>query len=372
MNTGKRSRVLVISQGIDGGVAPLVSRLSIGLSERGARVAVRYVGRPAPSKFVPLDRAAGLDSEAIVTGRARSLSEVAGLLRSIGAVMRAARSLQPTHVVFGGFIPMLVYAPWLSLLTPARLVLWDHVPQNTFVRIKSILAPLSLGRVDRIVSISPSTARGMTEHFGIPPERITIVPNGLDPRRWTALKPAPSLDVLRIVMPARLDLNQKDHPTLLRALALLRDRGVDARLSIVGGGVDEGAIRQAVRQLGLDDGVTFLGHSDDIPSVLEAHNVMCLSTRFEGLPTVVIEAMLARRAVVASRVAGCVDLIEHGRNGYLFEAGNASDCADQLMAVRSSTHLQDMIAAAQQEALERYTPQAMVSGFDRVLAELIT
>ena len=359
--------LLIIGQGIDGGIAPLASALAYGLQEKGWSCAIRYVGRPVPSKFVSIDQQRGIDSQAIATGKARSLGEVWVLIRSIIPVARVVRRNRPTAIIFAGFIPALLYPPLLRPFTSAKFILWDHAPQNTFLKIKQLVFPLALNCIDRIISNSRSTALTMTKYFGISPEKITIILPGVDPARWQALAPAASLSTLRIVMPARLDLNQKDPITLIKATAMLHNQGVKIELTLVGSGIDEVRVHKAIEAEDALDYIHLVAHSDDVPSLVAQNNVLCLSTKFEGLGLVLVEAMLARRVAMASRVSGCVDVIKDGVNGFLFEAGSVDDCAAKLKALQNLTNLQQIIEDAYREAVELYTPQSMIENFQRVL-----
>jgi len=361
--------LLIIAHGIDGGIAPLASTLAYGMQEQGWCCTVRYVGRPAPSKFVPADQLREIDSQAITTGKARSLVEMWGLIRSILPVWRVVQKSRPTAIIFAGFIPALLYPPILRLFTSAQFIMWDHAPQNTFLKIKRLAFPLALKCMDRIVCISHSTASAMTEYFGIPPDEITIIPNSVDPTRWQALPPAPDFSTLRIIMPARLDLNQKDQITLIKAAAKLHRQGVALEVTMVGSGIDEGRVREAIEAEEASDYVRLVAHSDDVPSLVAHHNVLCLSSKFEGLGLVLVEAMLARRVAIASRVSGCVDVIIDGINGFLFSAGSVDDCARVLRALRYEPEIPQIIEVAYHGAVVHYAPHAMIEGFKRVLLE---
>ena len=358
---------LIIGQGIEGDIAPLVSALAHGLHAKGWGCLVRYIGRPAFPKYVSIDRQQGLDSEAITTGKARSISEVWGLLRSLVPICRLVQENRPAAIIFAGFIPGLLYPPLLRLFSQAQFILWDQVPQNTFLKAKKIFFPLALKTIDRIVSVSQSTASAMIDTFGAPAEKITIIPNGIDPAPWQSVPPAPDFSTLRIIMPAECDLNQKDPLTLIKAAAHIREQGIDVEVTLVGSGVDAGLIRAAIETACATDYVHQLTYANDVPALIAKHNVVCLSTKFEGMPTVVIEGMLARRIVVASRVAGCVDLIEDGKNGLLFEAGSVEDCAAKLQQLISAPDTQQIIETAYTEAISNFSPQTMLAKFWRLL-----
>ncbi len=107
----------------------------------------------------------------------------------------------------------------------------------------------------------------------------------------------------------------KDYPTLVAALARLREVPVSVR--IVGGGPDLEAIASAVRAAGLEETVEFLGERDDVRALLAAADCFVLASHSEGLPLSVLEAMAAGLPVVASDVGGVHELVVDGETGTL-------------------------------------------------------
>ena len=99
---------------------------------------------------------------------------------------------------------------------------------------------------------------------------------------------------------------QKDHLTLVRALALLRAEGLrpPLRLAGGGGGRHRRQVEDSVRHLGLSAQVQFLEHQPDLPRVLQAHAIFVLATHYEGMPLALVEAMAAGCACIASAVPG--------------------------------------------------------------------
>jgi glycosyltransferase involved in cell wall biosynthesis len=118
----------------------------------------------------------------------------------------------------------------------------------------------------------------------------------------------------RIVSVGRLKA-PKDFQTLARALSLLPQGSFEAL--IVGDGPDRSALERTLRRLGLDESVRLAGARDDVPSLLADADVFVLSSRSEGSPVSVIEAMAAGLPVVASRVGGVPELVEDGETGFL-------------------------------------------------------
>jgi glycosyltransferase involved in cell wall biosynthesis len=189
---------------------------------------------------------------------------------------------------------------------------------------------------------SQQVADSLSKRGLISPEKVRVIPNGIDAdalmtpateraraRTELGLEPA-EFAWLAI---GRL-LPQKDYPTLLQALGPLVAH--PARLLIAGRGPLREAIQQQAQQLGIASQVTFLGVRQDIPSLLAAADGFVLSSAWEGMPNVVMEALSAGKPVVATRVGGVAELVQEGESGLLVPPGDAqalSRAMQQLMAL---------------------------------------
>jgi len=158
-----------------------------------------------------------------------------------------------------------------------------------------------------------------------PAGRITTIHNGMpllpavrrDLRNLDAARP------IRIGMVARFD-SQKDHATLLRALARLR--GKSWRLQLIGGG-DASRVAHIAAELDLLDRIEFVGESSNVPALLADMDIFCLISRWEGFPRSILEAMRASLPVIASDVAGVRESVEDTLTGYVVPVGD-----DRLLA----------------------------------------
>jgi len=124
---------------------------------------------------------------------------------------------------------------------------------------------------------------------------------------------------LALACVARLDVVSKSHDVLLQTLALPKWRSRSVRLSLVGAGPHERILRRMAATLRLSN-VEFCGHGDDIERVWAQHHALVLASRFEGMPLVVVEAMLCGRPCIATDVGGNRELIRDGINGFLAKA----------------------------------------------------
>jgi glycosyltransferase involved in cell wall biosynthesis len=144
-------------------------------------------------------------------------------------------------------------------------------------------------------------------------ERTTIViRNGVEPADARARETSAATP--RLVMVGRFQA-PKDPVTLIRALAMLRETRFEALF--VGDGPDRPAVEEEVQRLGLESAVQFLGERSDVPALLATADVFVLSTRSEGLPLSILEAMAAGLPVVASNVGGVPELVLDDATGLL-------------------------------------------------------
>jgi len=171
---------------------------------------------------------------------------------------------------------------------------------------------------------------------------------------------------------------KKGFAHLVRASALLRSAGVPARVALGGAGDLEAALAEEARRAGCEDFVSLLGNvpHDEIGDLFAAADVVAVPSvrdeegNVDGLPNVLLEAMAAGRPIVASRIGGIPDVIEHERNGVLVPAGDAAALAAALSRLRDDAELRRRVArAARASAVERsWTAygERLVRGYDRV------
>jgi glycosyltransferase involved in cell wall biosynthesis len=155
----------------------------------------------------------------------------------------------------------------------------------------------------------------------------------------------------------RLMVKDKGQDILLEVLSGPQWADRDWRLSIYGSGRDAGYLRELAAFYGLEGKVSFPGQTSDIREVWRTHHALVLPSRFEGLPLVLVEAMICGRPAIATAVAGHPEWIEDGRTGYLAAAAATSCYAEGLeRAWRRREDWPAIGAAARAEALARYDP----------------
>jgi len=204
--------------------------------------------------------------------------------------------------------------------------------------------------------------------LGVPRDRVTVIENGVDVTRFDGqTRELPGLGLPPRVAGERLLgavgclAPRKDFATLLAAMALLRDSGVRAQLVVAGDGPERAALEAQRAQLGLESHVHLLGERSDVDQLLPAFDVFTLSSREEGIPNALLEAMAAARPCVVTRVGGNAEVLADGRTGWLVPPQDPGALADALqVALTDHAEAERRGAAARAAMIADRSIDAMV------------
>ena len=205
----------------------------------------------------------------------------------------------------------------------------------------------------RIISVSTTTRESLIEDYGVEPDKVIVVPNGID---TSVFKP---LDVEEIpystLFVGRL-CERKNLPRLFEAIGIVRRAVPGVRLYLVGDGELRKELEGLVREKGFSDNVSFLGKvsESDLVYWYNRASVFVLPSLFEGFGIVCLEAMACGTPVVATRVPGVVDIIDDGETGILVPDG-AEEMAGAITELLREPELRSTLAAkGRQKALEGF------------------
>jgi glycosyltransferase involved in cell wall biosynthesis len=188
--------------------------------------------------------------------------------------------------------------------------------------------------------------------------------------RWDATPAWPAESAgWKLACVGRLEPNAKGQDLLLQALALEAWKSRPMALSLIGSGPMEHGLRRLVTKLGLDERVRFVGHVGDIEQVWAEHHALVLASRYEGLPLVLVEAMLCRRPAIITEVAGDGRMVEEGVTGFVARAPTVPLVAEALeRAWERRAQWQEMGRAARQR-VEKLVPKDPIGHFcERLLS----
>lgn len=234
--------------------------------------------------------------------------------------------------------------------------------------VKSALVRGLYPRADRITFVSKAMEAEFAGFLGLPPDRLATVYNPVPVARLQAMaQERPQHGWLRdkttpvIVAAGRLQ-PQKDFAMLLRAFAIVAARS-PARLVIYGEGPERAGLQALCAELGLAGRVDLAGFVDRLPVELAAGDLFVLSSRWEGLPGVLLEALATGTPVVATDCpTGPQEILEGGVWGRLVPVGDAQALAGAMLAA-----LADPVAVPVGRVLARFDPDRIVAQYLSVL-----
>lgn len=218
-----------------------------------------------------------------------------------------------------------------------------------------------------VTAVSDAVATTAAD-LGVPRSRITVIPNGVDLTRFRPGETA--LDIAEPGVPVVGSVGclapRKDYGTLLEALAVLARRGRAFQAVLVGDGPERAALEARARSLGIEARVRFLGERQDIERLLPRFDVFVLSSREEGIPNALLEAMAAGRPAVATAVGGNCEVLTDGETGWLVPPAAPQRLADALdEALSRPDEARRRGAAARRATEERMSIEAMVHQHER-------
>lgn len=213
---------------------------------------------------------------------------------------------------------------------------------------------------DLVVALSPHMA-ALAISGGARPERVSLIPNGIDPADiglnvGAPLLPKTATGRLELLYVGRLSV-EKGVDVLIEAAALLRERGVSFHLRIAGSGAAEQALRDHAAALQLDNMVEFIGPRPrkELGALYRSADIVCVPSRSDPLPTVVLEAMAAGVAVVGSDVGGIPFMVQRGLTGWLVPPDEAQILASLLAGLSANPiGLIEAGVAAKLAVMERF------------------
>jgi glycosyltransferase involved in cell wall biosynthesis len=313
------------------------------------------------------------------------LRNVRSTLRAIRELARLLRRRRIDAVVANGGHPLMVARP-AALLAGVPCAWWVHgfEPDAPLGGSWISLAERWLG-ADLLLANSGFTARRVETGFPVCP-RVALLRPGVDLSRWRpdaaaglAARRRLGLeeDACVVGVFGRLQSGKGQH-VALEAAALLAAQGVPAEFLIVGGslfGLDPSyaeALRQRAESPDLRGRVKFLGHRTDTPALMNACDIVVMpSVLPESWGMVVIEAMAAGRAVVASAAGGPLEMIVHGEDGLLFPAGDARQLAQHIRKVAQDRVLRAQLGLrARQKAHAEFGVQHTAQQFSAAVQTL--
>jgi glycosyltransferase involved in cell wall biosynthesis len=227
----------------------------------------------------------------------------------------------------------------------------------------------ALAASDAIVANSSQVAQYIQNEYGAPQPRIRVIPNGIDTERFRPRDVGDAEVTGPIVTAGRL-VEQKNHALFLRAAADLARLVPEAQFLIAGDGPLRGALEAQARQLGIADRVQFTGERRDIDAVLRSGSILWLTSRWEGMPNIVLEAMASGLPVIATDVGGTRELVRSGVDGFVVPENDAAAFVRHSQELLQPETRRQFAAAARARA-EEFSAARMLKALSELYEDVL-
>ena len=289
---------------------------------------------------------------------------------TVWELRRIIRSWQPDAVFAHGFSDHIWGRQAAVAEGVPRIFHVEHNSRERYTpqRLRQALALAPFTQAS--IGVSEGVRQALIER-GFPPERCIAILNGIAlekfpdsllPAHWQDREPA-------ILMAARFG-RQKDHATLLRALALLKAQGLQPRLYLAGAGSTRlrKQMERLAHTLGLHEQVVFLGNVSNLPERLARVQICVLASHWEGLGLSMMEGMAAGCACIGSKVVGLQEVIQHQTDGLLVPPADPGALAQALAQLLTQPdHAAQLGAQARATALAHYGREQMAQRYQALL-----
>jgi len=241
-----------------------------------------------------------------------------------------------------------------------------HVPRpsGAVARVRRFVSRFRApGRLtDLTICVSRTMQESLVRDLHYAPRKTIAVPNGVDLNyyRRRGERSAELVDRLKIggadpllVCVARL-VPPKAIDVLVKAMAVIGRRRPECRCLIIGDGSLEAELRALAAELGVDRTVTFVGRTDDVRPYLELADIFVLSSKWEGLPLSLLEAMAYGLPCVATDLAGNREVVAHGDTGLIVKSGSPEALAEAVLSLAEDTKERDRMAVNARKRVEEH------------------
>jgi len=282
-------------------------------------------------------RISGLMFRVVCQGREGPWARIKALLHTyLGAcyaVLLAGQKVDHIHAHHGYF------GSWIAM-TAARLLNagFSLTLHGSDLLVHGAYLDTKLESCHFCLTISDYNRRYILERYPkVDPNKILVSRLGVElPRTMAPPTSSYCKQELSLLAVGRLHA-VKDHAFLIRACAQLRARDLPFECSIAGDGPERGKLERLIRRFGLESRVTLLGHvpRECMDSLYDRADVVVLTSRSEGIPLVLMEAMARGKIVLAPGITGIPELVIDGQTGFLYQSESMGDFLAQLLFIRS-------------------------------------
>lgn len=253
------------------------------------------------------------------------------------AALLEPRKVNHIHVHHGYF------ASWIAMVAARLLgITYSLTLHGSDLLLGAAYLDTKLQNCLFCITISEYNRQCLLERFPeIDPAKILVCRLGVDvPKLTPSHHAVKETRPLTLLAAGRLH-PVKDHAFLIRACARLRDAGVDFQCLIAGDGPERPRLESLIQENQLKERVLLLGHIDprEMDSLYRQADVVALTSRSEGIPLVLMEAMARGKIVLAPAITGIPEIVIPGKTGFLFAPGEIDDFVAKIVSIQRGKHV---------------------------------
>jgi glycosyltransferase involved in cell wall biosynthesis len=306
---------LSTSMGMGGADSQLLSAAH-GMRSRGHEVPIVSLTQLGPMGLEA--QRAGIPTESLEMRR--GVPDPRGLVRLVRLVRAWRPDVLHSHMVHANLM-----ARVLRLITPVPVMVSTIHNIYEGGRLRMAAYRLTNALVDHVTIVSQAAADRFVRERIVPESLLTVIPNGVDTEQFRriprevghSLRHSLGLEGEFVWLAVGRFEIAKDYPNMLRGFARVRERFPQAVLLLVGRGSLQSETERLAQSLGLGNGVRFLGVRDDVVQVMSAADGYVMSSAWEGMPMVLLEAAAAGLPIVTTRVGGNHEVVRDGESGFV-------------------------------------------------------
>jgi glycosyltransferase involved in cell wall biosynthesis len=239
-------------------------------------------------------------------------------------------------------------------------------------RLNSIFFSVTRRKVTRFIAASNEVKKSLVA-VDVPESQISVVLNGVPaPEKIVRHARGTNPNAFRIGIVGQV-IRRKGHGVLIDALKIIREQTMDFLCVIIGRGDSQyiGEVKTYIQRYGLEPNILWTDYIKDQNQIYEGLDVLVIPSYDDACPLVALEAALRGVPIIASRVGGLPEIVEHRITGFLFEPGDSKDLAEKIMEIMNDRGLREEIAlAAEKHARNNFTDETMCSKIEAALPAL--
>ena len=215
------------------------------------------------------------------------------------------------------------------------------------------------------VAICPTVKESLVDSFGLDPDKIPEVRNGVDIKRFSPAKSRVENDVFQIVSVGTLYWI-KNQEMIIKTIVKLKNRGINLKLILLGDGENRNALTTMIRDSQAEEYIEMPGVVKNVENYLQNADLYVSASKTEGLPLSILEAMATGLPVVATNAGGTKDIVSDNVNGFIVRVDDDDAFETAILSLYCEKEKREEFAKESRVIAEKWSIDACVDGYSKL------